>query len=350
MNHVVVGDMVGLYGRNIAKKLGCPFLPVETVTYKAREVKPVLRFKDETRPWISDVAPQDLHGKNAIIVLRDNRFYPDSNAQLRKNYSTLAALRKVAYDLDIRLTGFDLIIPYLNYARQHRPAFGEPPSLEEVVREIVEKELDRFFTYNSHVYGREGDSLESYFDLYENRPLVRDIPLAPLFVEKLKTDYDMDDIVIVNPDSDSKSRVADFFKECDNFGIDHDFGYVIQQRHEDGTKTFIDSDLPVEDKVVLVVDDLSDTGKTLIRAIDKIWERSPKRVFAAVTHIFDEEPIMRLARERERNRLSLILTLDSFYRTHGEKASVFDENFRELDTTGFIADYIKKQDEESKEW
>jgi phosphoribosylpyrophosphate synthetase len=351
MNHIVVTDMVGNYGRNIANELGCPFLPVETVKYKAGEVKPVLRFKDEKRPWISDVVPEDLHGKNAIIALRDHRLYPGADAYLRKNYLTLAALRKVAYESDIQLSGFDLFMPYLYYARQDRAAFGEPPSLEDVGEEIVEKGIDRLFTYNSHIYGRDDNDLGSYFDIYANTPSVHDISLAPLFVEKLKTDYCVGDIVIVTPDGDSMSRVAEFFEECDNFGIDHDFGYVIQQRREDGTKVVIDSDLPVEDKIVLIVDDLSDSGGTVIRAIEETMEHGPKRIFAAVTHIFDEEPIMRLAEKKENNSLSLIMTSDSFYLTRDEeRASVFIENFRELNTTEFIADYIKKCDEESKEW
>jgi len=42
--------------------------------------------------------------------------------------------------------------------------------------------------------------------------------------------------------------------------------------------------LDVKDKIVLVVDDIIDTGGTLLKVVDKLLEHGAKKVYAACTH------------------------------------------------------------------
>jgi len=358
MEHIVVGDIpdIDSYGMDVARFLEAEFLPVKVVKYKAGEIKPILLFKGQPERWASKLEPYDIDGKDMIVAFRDNRVYPDADKYLRKNYLIVNAIRNVERNFDIEVDVIDAIMPYLYYARQDRAALGEPCSLEEIAKELESKTIERLFTYNSHIYGREDRNLGQYFSeisgMLGHSTIPHDIPLAELFAEKL-IDFGVESPAIINPDGDSISRLLDIFDEFDVRYVNPFFRYVLQKRQPDGSKKFLESYLNgIEGETAIIVDDLSDSGGTLIRAIDEVSNHNPKEIFVVVTHIFDEEPIRRLIEKKKTNPLfKTIITSDSLYldTTQEKEALVADyrKNFHEIDTTKFIADYIKEDDLDS---
>ena len=78
----------------------------------------------------------------------------------------------------------------------------------------------------------------------------------------------------------------------------------------------------VQDKDVLIVDDIVDSGNTLIEAAKKLREEGARKVYAYCTHgIFSEN-----AGEKIRNELDLMMVSNSIYQPEHEKIEVISLN------------------------
>jgi phosphoribosylpyrophosphate synthetase len=336
MEYVVVGGIWDCYGRAIADELGAGFLPVDTQHYKAGEIKPRLVFKS----LLNELKEDDLDSKKILIALRDDRFEGDSNRYLLENRLTVDCIRGIESENNIDVSGIDVLMPYMYYARQdERFKPEEPSSLEKVAEWISIWDIDRLFTYHSHLLGREEKNLQMYFDVD-----VHDVSLAPLFANRLKFEYGVKDPIIVNPDGVSKTRLNNLLRQFE----DSLFGWVLQDRDRaTGKKKVVEYNIPEEVNLgydVVIVDDLTDSGGTLIRAFEELENFNPSRVFILVSHMFDEEPVKRLGELANQNpEIEAIITSDSFASDYNTEAGkYFIENFDELTTSLFIADYMKK--------
>jgi len=103
-----------------------------------------------------------------------------------------------------------------------------------------------------------------------------------LFVQKLKTAHKDEEIAIVFPDEGACKRFGKMFAEWDN---------IICQKVRDGDKRIVTiKEGNVKGKHVFIVDDLAQTGGTLIQCQEVLLANGAACVSAYVTHaVFPKE-------------------------------------------------------------
>jgi len=327
MKCVVVGNRTDSRPRRLANELEKLYVPVDVTKYGAKEVKPTID--------LSGLDEQDFYGLTGLMYLRDDRLRPDSNMYEKLMALTGRALRDcpTLYEL----SDIAALIPYFYYARQDT-AFkkGEPESLSQTA-EAIESYADIVFTYNSHIFGREGRHIAQYF----GGASVEDISMAKPLADALKKEYGIKRPLIINPDDEEKQRLIHMLNEFEG----SEFGYVMQDRDKNtGKKVVVGSKMDAHGKTVVIFDDLSDTGGTLARAVDEVRKQDPGEIFITVPNMFTKKPIEKLGGLVRDGTVRAVLTTDSF--SDSERKGNFCEKngITVVDTVEFVADYIRNYD------
>ncbi|MFB6113143.1 MAG: ribose-phosphate diphosphokinase [Halodesulfurarchaeum sp.] len=161
------------------------------------------------------------------------------------------------------------VIPYMGYARQDE-AFkaGQPVSARAVAR-ALSTGTDRVLTVNPHE--------TAVCDFFS-------VPAHPVDAAGLLADplpADLTDPVFVSPDEgalDLAKRVRDGYGHGDT-----DF-FEKRRDRATGEVSITPSEVAVDGRDVIVVDDIIATGSTMSDAIDILQGRGPDRVFVATVH------------------------------------------------------------------
>lgn len=113
------------------------------------------------------------------------------------------------------------------------------------------------------------DSLEWVKTLKE-KGLYKIIDVIPDLVEFAREKFDFDDCIIVAPDEGAQERY-----KIDGFGKSRTNSYRVQ----------LHGDLDVQGRNVIVIDDLTRSGNTLLKARDRLLDQGAKDVALAVAHV-----------------------------------------------------------------
>ncbi len=169
-------------------------------------------------------------------------------------------------------------LPYLGYARQDKFAPGESGGISLIGALLKSAGVDEVITYDTHS-DLDGQLL--------GLPLVSLSP-TQLFVPLVKN-LGWSDVTVVAPDKGARSRAKTFAEEL---GSNQPIAYLVKKR-VDGILHF-----NLVGKVtprVVVVDDILDTGKTLVSACNMLRIEGVQEIIIAVTHgLFTGEAWKRL--------------------------------------------------------
>ncbi len=168
------------------------------------------------------------------------------------------------------------IIPYFGYARQniqHRS--GEDVSAHVVVKLLESVGFDEVWTFDLHDEGMQG---------------IFSVPLKPssafpLLAQKIKQSVQDDsNIGVVSPDQGGVERARNFSNSF--FGSEEEIAVVEKRRDLDHIHESKAVDLygDVSEKTVILVDDIVNSGGTLLNAAELCLQKGAKRVLAAVVH------------------------------------------------------------------
>jgi len=173
------------------------------------------------------------------------------------------------------------VIPYFGYARQdvqHRP--GECVSANVVIRFLESIGFNKIYTINLH-----DEATEGVFSI----PF-KNISALPLLADTVK-DYlgasgaTPEQVSVVSPDQGGIERARKFGEHL--FGTP-DFTLSLIEKRRNLQKIHQSKALDlygnVKDKTVVLVDDMTTSGGTLIHASTLCMERGAKRVMAAIVH------------------------------------------------------------------
>ncbi len=224
------------------------------------------------------------------------------------------------------------IIPYFGYARQniqHRP--GESVSVNVVIRFLEQIGYDEIALFEMHDEATAG-VFTIPFNALSAFPLLA--PAIRSHLESTGVSHDVTDCVVVTPDQGGVER-ARHFGEFLYGNSEFDIGVVEKKRDQDLVHTSKALDLygNVNDKVVILVDDIITSGGTLINAANICKEKGAKQVVAAVTHYdigYDRAKALQES------------AIDAFFTTNSIAISP-ENKFKKLHTISIaplIADYI----------
>ncbi|XP_076037868.1 ribose-phosphate pyrophosphokinase-like [Oratosquilla oratoria] len=163
----------------------------------------------------------------------------------------------------------NVIIPYFGYARQDRKQEGRQAiSAKLVANMLTTAGADRIITFDIH-----SEQIVGFFDM----PV--DNLKAYGLIAKSINDLAIENLAIVSPDHGGVSRARALAKI-----LDSPLAVIDKRRtgHNNAESMFILGD--VQDKNVIIYDDMVDTGGTVVSAVDILKENGAKDVYLAVTH------------------------------------------------------------------
>ena len=163
-------------------------------------------------------------------------------------------------------------MPYFGYARQDRKAKARGPLSAKLVAKSIDNMpvADRVLTMDLHA-----PQLQGFFDIPVDHLIGVPI-LANYFREKFEN---TSDVVVVSPDVGSVSRSRKFAER-----LEVPLAIIDKRRPKANVSEIMNIIGDVNNKRVILVDDLIDTGGTIVNAANALVEIGAKEVYACCTH------------------------------------------------------------------
>lgn len=164
------------------------------------------------------------------------------------------------------------VVPYFGYSRQDRKEISRVPISASVVAGMLEHAgVDHVLTLDIHSEQEEGFIRKPWDNVYASYSFVPELKKR-----KLK------DLIIASPDRGGVMRATGYARLLGAEGI------AIVYKERDITVNNRSESLEmvgdVKGKNVLIVDDILDTGGTLVNAANFLKKRGAKTIRAAITH------------------------------------------------------------------
>ena len=174
------------------------------------------------------------------------------------------------------------VIPYFGYSRQDRKDRSRVPISAALIADLIEHAgADRILTIDIHSEQEPGFVKIPWDNLYASYSLL----------PELKKHFTLGDLIIASPDKGGVLKTTFYADLLDAEGL------AIVYKERDVTKKneskALDIIGDVENKDVLIVDDMIDTAGTICEAARIIKERGAKSVQVAATHGLFSNPAMK---------------------------------------------------------
>ena len=188
------------------------------------------------------------------------------------------------------------VIPYYGYARQDRKAkVRDPISAKLVANLITVAGADRVLTMDLHA-----PQLQGFFDI----PLDHLLGVH-LLAEYFKDKFDnCDDVVVVSPDVGSVARSRKFAER-----LEVPLAIIDKRRPKANVCEIMNVIGEVKDKKVVIVDDMIDTGGTMVKGIKSLIDMGAKEVYACCTHAVLSGPAIERIQKSEMKELVILNTI-----------------------------------------
>ena len=176
-----------------------------------------------------------------------------------------------------------VIAPFYGYARQDKKHRGREPITARLMADLFKAAgADRLMAVDLHT-----SQIQGFFD-----GPVDHLFALPLLAEYVASKYDTSEITVVSPDA-GRVRVAERWTDV----LGAPLAIIHKRRDPDvpnQVKVFeVVGD--VEGRMCVVVDDMIDTGGTIAKAAETLYENGAKGVIVAATHgIFSDPAVERL--------------------------------------------------------
>lgn len=168
-----------------------------------------------------------------------------------------------------------VVIPYYGYARQDRKADSRVPiSAADIALLLETAGATRVVSVDLHC-----GQIQGFFHHIPVDNLYASSALAPYFSSK-----ELQNPVVVSPDAGGVERAKRFQELLSQYGTSSDLAMIVKQRAAPGVVGTMDLIGDVKGCDVIIVDDLCDTGGTLIKAAQLLKEREALHVYIAITH------------------------------------------------------------------
>ena len=170
----------------------------------------------------------------------------------------------------------NVVLPYTKFARQDRKDESRVSLNAKVVANLITRYADRCMTVDLHA-----PQIQGYFDI----PL-DNLYSSPTIINYLQKSHPevLENLVVVSPDVGGGNRVKSFAKRLVKRGIEVGIAIGDKTRRKENEVGSIDLDGSVRGKNCLILDDIIDTGGTLIKTQQKLKDSGAKKVYTYATH------------------------------------------------------------------
>ena len=258
---------------SVADELGLALSP--TLAYDFANGEIFIRFRESVR------------GTDAFVLQSHTT---PINTWIMEQLIMIDALKRASAK---RIT---VIVPFYGYARQDKKHRGREPISARLMADLFKAAgADRLMTVDLHT-----SQIQGFFD-----GPVDHLFALPLLAEHVASRVATDQITVVSPDA-GRVRVAERWTDVLGAPL-----AIIHKRR--------DPDVPnqvrvfevvgdVKNRVCVVVDDMIDTGGTIVKAAETLFENGAKDVIVAATHGILSDP----ARDRlQQSQISEVVVTDT---------------------------------------
>ena len=218
------------------------------------------------------------------------------------------------------------VIPYFGYARQDRkPGPRTPISAKLVANLITKSGADRVLTIDLHA-----GQIQGFFDIP-----VDNLYAAPIILEDIKKNYDLDSTVIISPDVGGVVR-ARYIANRLNIGL----AIVDKRREAANISEVLNIIGDVKEKNCILIDDIVDTAGTLTNAGEALLNVGAKTVSAYVSHGVLSGKALEKIKESALTEIVITNTISNLLSEDKSK-------IRRLSVAPLIAEAVKRIDNHS---
>ena len=214
------------------------------------------------------------------------------------------------------------VIPYFGYARQDRKIVPRTSISAKLVSNLITKAgADRVVTVDLHA-----GQIQGFFDIP-----VDNLFATPIFARHVKKKIKSKKIICVAPDVGGTERARALGKIL-NAGL----AIVDKRRPKPGQSKVMNVVGDVKDKTCIIVDDIIDSGGTIVNAAKALKERGAKEVYVYVTHgVLSGDAVKKIKNSVIKN-LVITDTIDNVEKTKNVK------NIEVLPISALMGEAIKR--------
>jgi ribose-phosphate pyrophosphokinase len=294
---LVAGNSNPALAQEIANWLGLP--PTKAIVRRFADMEIFVQIQENVRG--SDV-----------FVIQSTSF--PANDHLMELLIITDALRRASAR---RITA---VVPYFGYARQDRKVGSRSPISSKLVANLITRAgVDRVMTLDLHA-----EQIQGFFDIPTDN-----LYASPVMVRDMKERFDLGNVMVVSPDVGGVARARGFAKR-----INAPLAIIDKRRERAGESEVMNVIGDVAGYTCILVDDIVDSGGTLVNAADALLANGAKEVSAYISHgVLSGGAAARIAG----SRLKELVITDSIQATEAVRNAA---NIRTLSIAGLIGEAI----------
>ncbi len=214
------------------------------------------------------------------------------------------------------------VLPYFGYARQDRKSAPRTPISAKLVSNLItEAGANRVLTLDLHAA-----QIQGFFDIPTDN-----LTAAPVMVRDIKDNYDVKNVMIVSPDVGGVVRARNVASR-----IGASLAIVDKRRPRAGVSEVMNIIGDVEGQTCILIDDIVDSGGTLVNAAEALLNAGAKEVSAYITHgVLSGTASERIAA----SKLKELVVTDSILDTEATRGA---GNIRRLSIAALIGEAVAR--------
>ncbi|MCB1510892.1 MAG: ribose-phosphate pyrophosphokinase [Hyphomicrobiaceae bacterium] len=256
---------------------------------------------------------ENVRGEDVFVIQPTS--YP-ANDNLMELLILIDALKRASAR---RITA---VIPYYGYGRQDRKPGPRAPITAKLVANLIERAgADRVLTLDLHA-----GQIQGFFDIPTDN-----LYAAPVMVHDVKQTMPLGNLCVVSPDVGGVVRARALAKR-----IDAPIAICDKRRERAGVSEVMNVIGEVEGKSCILIDDIVDSGGTLVNAANALIKQGAMDVRAYITHgVLSGAAVDRI----EQSSLKELVLTDSILPTPEVKSA---KNIRVMSIAPLLGEAIKR--------
>ncbi len=217
---------------------------------------------------------ESVRGKHVFLVQSTCR--PVTNSYMEVLIALDACKRASADKVTV-------VMPYYGYARQDRKARARQPITAKLMANLLTTAgADRVVTLDLHA-----PQIQGYFDIPTD-----DLTAVSMLGQYFRTKQFENEVVVVSPDHGGATRARNLSDTLPNSTI----AIIDKRRTKPNVAEALNLIGDVDGKTCIIVDDIIDTGGTIMGGVKMLYEKGAKEVYCACSHgIFSGDALSRIA-------------------------------------------------------
>jgi ribose-phosphate pyrophosphokinase len=260
---------------------------------------------------------ENVRGTDVFAI--QSTSYP-ANDHLMELLIIIDALRRASAR---RITA---VLPYFGYARQDRKSGSRTPISAKLVANLITNAgADRVLTLDLHA-----GQIQGFFDIPTDNLFA-----SPVMVRDVREHFDLGKVMVVSPDVGGVVRARQLAAR-----INAPLAIIDKRRERAGESEVVNVIGDPAGKTCVLVDDIVDSGGTLVNAADALLEKGATDVSAYISHgVLSGGAVARITA----SHLKELVITDSIQPTEAVRVA---SNIRVLSIASLIGEAIARTAEE----